>query len=33
MDTLKTKRGTEIFDDVILSKQKSIQPFFYKKST
>ena len=31
MDTLKTKRGTEIFDDVILSKLKSIDPFFTKR--
>ena len=31
MDTLELKRGTEIIDDVILSKQKSIDPFFTKR--
>ena len=31
MDTLELKRGTEIIDDVILSKQKSIDPFFIKR--
>ena len=31
METLKTKRSTEVFDDVIVSKQKSFDPFFTKR--